>query len=107
MPKLTYLSCTWINSCACMRGKSLQWRLTLYDPMECGLPGSSVHRISQARILEWVAMPLLQGVFPHPGIEPVSRVPPALAGRFFATNTTWEARKKTHKESKSLIHIRA
>ena len=29
---------------------------TLCDPMDCSLPGSSVHRISQARILEWVAI---------------------------------------------------
>ena len=29
----------------------------LCDPMECSLPGSSVHRILQARLLEWVAMP--------------------------------------------------
>ena len=29
---------------------------TLYDPMDCSLPGSSVHGISQARILEWVAI---------------------------------------------------
>ncbi|CAN0554066.1 unnamed protein product [Rangifer tarandus platyrhynchus] len=29
--------------------------LTLYDPMDCRLPGSSVHGILQARILEWVA----------------------------------------------------
>ena len=36
--------------------KSLQSYLTLYDPMNCSLPGSSVHRISQARILEWVAI---------------------------------------------------
>ena len=28
---------------------------TLCDPMDCSLPGSSVHRIFQARILEWVA----------------------------------------------------
>ena len=28
----------------------------LFDPMDCGLPGSSVHGIFQARILEWVAM---------------------------------------------------
>ena len=27
------------------------------DPMDCSLPGSSVHGILQARILEWVAMP--------------------------------------------------
>ena len=35
--------------------------------MDCGLPGSSVHGILQARILEWVAMPLLQGIFPTQG----------------------------------------
>ena len=31
--------------------------LTLCDPMDCNPPGSSVHGILQARILEWVAMP--------------------------------------------------
>ena len=30
--------------------------LTLCDPMDCGPPGSSVHGILQARILEWVAI---------------------------------------------------
>ena len=30
--------------------------LTLCDPMDCSLPGSSVHGIFQARILEWVAI---------------------------------------------------
>ena len=30
---------------------------TLCNPMDCSLPGSSVHGIFQARILEWVAMP--------------------------------------------------
>ena len=30
--------------------------LTLSDPMDCSLPGSSVHRIFQARILEWGAI---------------------------------------------------
>ena len=28
---------------------------TLCDPMDCSLPGSSIHGISQARVLEWVA----------------------------------------------------
>ena len=28
----------------------------LGDPMDCSLPGSSVHRIFQARVLEWVAI---------------------------------------------------
>ena len=41
--------------------KSLQSCLTLCDPMDCSLPGSSVHGILQARILEWVAMPPLRG----------------------------------------------
>ena len=31
--------------------------LTLCNPMDCSLPGSSVHEIPQARILEWVAIP--------------------------------------------------
>ena len=34
-----------------------QSRPTLCDPMDCGLPGFCVHEISQARILEWVAIP--------------------------------------------------
>ena len=36
--------------------KSLQSCPTLCDPMDCSPPGSSVHGIFQARILEWVAM---------------------------------------------------
>ena len=49
--------------------------------MNCGPPGSSVHGISQAKILEWVAISFSRGSFDL-GIEPLS---PALAGRFFAT----------------------
>ena len=40
-----------------MHAKSLQSCLTLCDPLNCSLPGSSVQEISQARILEWFAMP--------------------------------------------------
>ena len=35
--------------------------LTLCDTMDCGLPGSSVRGISQARIMEWVAIPFSRG----------------------------------------------
>ena len=35
--------------------------LTLCDPMDCSLSGSSVRGIFQARILEWVAMPSSRG----------------------------------------------
>ena len=34
-----------------------QLYLTLCDPIDCSLPGSSAHGISKARILEWVAIP--------------------------------------------------
>ena len=47
---------------------------TLCDPMDCSLPGSSVHGIFQARILEWVAHFLLQEIFLtqelNPGLLP-------------------------------------
>ena len=45
----------------CVHAKSLQSCLTLCNPMDCSLPGSSVHGILQARILEWVAMPSSRG----------------------------------------------
>ena len=41
------------------------------NPMDCSPPGSSVHGILQARILEWVAISS-PGDFPNPGIEPES-----------------------------------
>ena len=37
--------------------------LTLCDPVDCGLPGPSVHGILQARVLEWIAIPLSRGSF--------------------------------------------
>ena len=45
----------------CARPESLQLCLTLCDPLDCSPPGSSVHGILQARILEWVAMPSSRG----------------------------------------------
>ena len=42
-----------------------------YNPMECRPPGSSVHGISEARTLEWVAISFSRDL-PDPGIEPVS-----------------------------------
>ena len=45
----------------CMCAKSLQLCPTLCDPMDCSPPGSSIHRILQARILEWVAVSSSRG----------------------------------------------
>ena len=60
-------------------------------PWTIAPPGSSVCGILQPRILEWVAVPFLQGIFPT-GIEHVSLTSPALAAGFFTTSATWEAR---------------
>ena len=45
--------CIYILVCVCV---CIQSYLTLYDPVNCSLPGSTVHWIFQARILEWVAI---------------------------------------------------
>ena len=56
--------------------------LILCDPMDCSLPGSSVHGILQARILESVAFPS-PGDLPDPGItprSPAAEAEPVLTG---------------------------
>ena len=60
--------------------------LTLCDPMDCSLPGSSVHGILQATILEWVAIPFSRGSFWPRDWTLVS----CIAGRFF---TVWAPRE--------------
>ena len=58
---------------------------TLWDPVDCSLPGSSIHGISQARILEWVAISFSGGsCWPREWIR-VS----CIAGRHF---TVWATR---------------
>ena len=46
-----------------VHAKLLQSHPTLCDPIDCSPPSSSVHGISQARILEWVAIPSSRGSF--------------------------------------------
>ena len=55
----------------CVCAKSLQSCPTIFDPMDCSPPGSSVHGILQARILEWLPF-FSPGDLPNPGIEPRS-----------------------------------
>ena len=77
-------------STLCMHAKSLQSCLTLCDPMDCSLPGSSVHGILQAEY--WSGLPCPPpGELPNPGIEPTSRMSAALAEGWFTSNATWEA----------------
>ena len=49
--------------------KSLS-RVQLGDPVDGSPPGSSVHGILQARILEWVAISFSRGIFPTQGSNP-------------------------------------
>ena len=58
-----------VSSCLRVCPKSLQSCLTFCDSMDCSQPGSSVHGILQARILEWVACPPLEDL-PDPEIKP-------------------------------------
>ena len=69
--------CVCVCECECAQSCA-----TLCNPMDCRLPGSSVHGISQARILEWLPFPP-PGDLPDPGIEPTFLASPALAGGFF------------------------
>ena len=65
----------------CARAKSLQSCLTLCDPMDRSLPGSSVHGILQARMLEWVAISSSRG-----SLRPRDQTcGSCIAGRFFTT----------------------
>ena len=69
-----------------------QMCLTFCDPMDCSLPGSSVHGILQARILEWVAMPSSWG-----SSQPTDRTQVScIAGEFLAIWATREAQDGGH-----------
>ena len=65
-------------------------RVLLCDPMGYSPPGSCVHGVLQARVMEWVCVPSPRDL-PHPGLEPASLTSPALADGFFTTSATWEA----------------
>ena len=56
--KNTEVGCHFLLQCVKVKSESkvAQLCLTLSDPMDCSLPGSSIHGIFQARVLEWVAI---------------------------------------------------
>ena len=69
--------------------------------MDYSLPGSSVHGVSQVRMLEGLPCPS-PGDLSNPGIETASLLSPALAGVFFTTSATWEAPLSHAATAKSL-----
>ena len=75
------------SHCDALCAKLLQSCPTLCDPLDCSPPGSSVHGISQARILEWVATLSSRGSSWPRNWSLVSLI----EGRFFAVWATREA----------------
>ena len=73
---------------------------TLCAPMDCSLPGSSVHGILQARTMERVAIFFSRGSF-QPGIEPTS---PALTVQFFTFEAPGKSRFLTYLSTLKDIH---
>ena len=71
--------------CADVCAKSLQLCPLLCNTMDSSPPGSFVHGILQARLLEWIVM------LSNPGIKPMSLMSLALADGFFTTSATCEA----------------
>ena len=71
------------------------WAQLFCNRLDCSLPDSYGHGISQARTLEWLPLPSPRDL-PDPGIEPLS---PALAGGLFTTESPGRPRDcslKTH-----------
>ena len=72
--------------------------LTLCDLLDCSPPGSSVHRIFQARILDGLPTP---GDLPYPEIEPLPLA--CGAGRFFTTKAPGKPKSAMWSESHSVV----
>ena len=71
--------CVCVCVCVCVKVLVDQLCLSLCNPVDCSPPGSSVHGILQARILEWLPFPPPESL-PNPGIKPGSH---ALQADFF------------------------
>ena len=65
--KNTEVGCHFFLQCLKVKSESevAQSCLTLRNPMDCSLPGSSIHGIFQARVLEWVAIDFSSMLLKH------------------------------------------
>ena len=81
--KNTGVGCHFLLQCMKVKRESevAQSGLTLRDPMDCSLPGSSVHGIFQARVLEWGAT-AFSGVIASTAIQHI--ISPNKIGQFRA-----------------------
>ena len=81
----------YLSVCVCL---VTQWWL-FCEPMDCSLPGSSVHGILQARLLEWVAVPVSRGSSQPRNRTQVSHI----AGGSFTVWATKEAQEYWREEA--------
>ena len=97
-----------------MSAKLLLLCPTLCDPMDCSMPGTSIHELLQARILEWVAMPFFRGSSQSTHISYVSCLgrhflPLMLPGRIHRNNDPkigiGEIRKQMCKNFRDLLQL--
>ena len=86
------------SSCACV--SCTQSYMTVCNPMDCSLPGSSVHGILQARTLERVVISSSRGSSPSRDQTHISCVS-CICRQFLTTSTTWEA----HSSSKPILFL--
>ena len=74
----TGVGCHFLLQCMKVKSESevAQSYPTLSDPMNCNLPGSSIHGIFQARVLEWVAIAFSNAGKWKVKVKPLSRIRP-------------------------------
>ena len=78
------------SNMSCVSAQSLNHVQLFPTPTDCSPPGSSVHGISQARVLEWVAIPFFRG-----SSQPQDRTHVSWIGRQILYHwATWEAPQK-------------
>ena len=87
-----------INEFSTIRREVAQSCPTLCDPMDCSPPGSSVHGIFQAWILEWVAISFSRGCSRPRDWTRVSRI----VGRCFTIQATREAHASCKSYTKAI-----
>ena len=89
-----------MGPCTCVQNRKALWNRTVcvLNCFSLATPGTITHQallsMGLPRQEHWSGLPFSSpGDLPDPEIEPVSLTPPALAGGFFTSSTTWEANK--------------
>ena len=77
---LRHFSCVWLFVTL--------WTIACQAPLSMGISGQKYWSGLECHAL-------LQGIFPNPGMEPVSLMSSALAGGFFTSSATWEVKGST------------